>query len=271
MPPSRGIGGRHDTHPVRLPRQHLPQPDGRNGAAPSRGRDAQEEQREETGGTRPRMPGKGRSKTSASRLLERRVPGGELRELLVGAVVVADALVERGDGGHVGVREREVEDGEVVVDVVHVAAAGNHGEAHLHVPAQHDLGGGAPGAGGDVREDGLPQQRLVAVAERIPAHEADAEGVERPAQLALREVGVRLDLHELRDGLPLRRELLQIAALEVRDADRAPLAVAEGLLAITVPLCWFGKELVAGRQTIRAKIKREFVAQMLHSPAPVLW
>ena len=28
-----------------------------------------------------------------------------------------------------------------------------------------------------------------------------------------------------------------------------------GLLAITVPLCWFGKELVAGRQTIRAKVK----------------
>lgn len=29
----------------------------------------------------------------------------------------------------------------------------------------------------------------------------------------------------------------------------------QGLLAITVPLCWFGKQLVAGRQTIRAKVK----------------
>ena len=29
----------------------------------------------------------------------------------------------------------------------------------------------------------------------------------------------------------------------------------QGLLAITVPLSWFGKELVVGRQTIRAKVK----------------
>lgn len=27
------------------------------------------------------------------------------------------------------------------------------------------------------------------------------------------------------------------------------------LLVITGPLCWFGKQLVAGRQTIRAKVK----------------
>lgn len=45
---------------------------------------------------------------------ERRAPGGELPELLVGAVIVAHALVERGDLRHLIFRQSKVEDIEII-------------------------------------------------------------------------------------------------------------------------------------------------------------
>ena len=49
-----------------------------------------------------------------------RLPRGELIKLRVASVVVALVFVERGDPRHFVVRQREIEDVEVVADVIDV-------------------------------------------------------------------------------------------------------------------------------------------------------
>ncbi len=68
-----------------------------------------------------------------------RSPGRELDELFIGTVVVANAPVQLCDLRHLSVGERKVQDIQVVPDVVHVAAAGDHDKAHLDMPAEDDL------------------------------------------------------------------------------------------------------------------------------------
>ena len=136
--------------------------------------------------------------------LKLRSPRGELHELRVGAVVVSLILVERGDLRHLVVCESEVEDVEVILDVSDVFAAGDDNEAHLRMPAQNDLSGSFSVLLAELGKDRLLHQALVAVTERIPRHQTDAVFVERFSELLLCEIGVRLNLNELRHDFPFR-------------------------------------------------------------------
>ncbi len=68
-------------------------------------------------------------------------PACERNKLFVCAVVVALALVQRRDLRHLIIRQTEIQNVEIVPDVIHVPAAGNHGKAHLRMPAEDDLRG----------------------------------------------------------------------------------------------------------------------------------
>ena len=73
---------------------------------------------------------------------EGRSPECELDKLFIGTVIIAYALVQLGDLRHLRIGERKVQDIQIVPDVIHVFAAGDHGEAHLGMPAEDDLGRG---------------------------------------------------------------------------------------------------------------------------------
>lgn len=68
-------------------------------------------------------------------------PACERNKLFVCAVVVTLALVQRRDLRHLIIRQTEIQNVEIVPDVIHVPAAGNHGKAHLRMPAEDDLRG----------------------------------------------------------------------------------------------------------------------------------
>src|SRR5215207_5324419 len=67
---------------------------------------------------------------------------------------------ERGDAAHLIVREREVEDGDVLGDALAVARLGNGDDARLlDVPAQHHLGRRLAVPGGDLGDHGRSEER----------------------------------------------------------------------------------------------------------------
>ena len=71
--------------------------------------------------------------------LESRPPRGKGFQLLVRPVVIALSPVQPGDLRHFFFRKPEIHDIQVVLDVIHVFAAGDHRKAHLGMPAENDL------------------------------------------------------------------------------------------------------------------------------------
>ena len=162
------------------------------------------------------------------------LPQRKLGQLFIGAVVIAFALVQHGDPFHLIGGEGKIKDVQVVPDMVHISAAGDHRKAHLGVPAKDHLSGSLSVLAAQLGEHALMDKSLVSVAQWIPAHQPDAVFVQGFAQLCLGVIGVRLHLDELRRDLPLSFQLGDVFALKVGDADGLRLALAVRLLQLPV-------------------------------------
>ena len=107
-------------------------------------------------------------------LLKIGMPRRKLDELLIGTMVVAFALVQCRNPRHLIVGQGKVQDVQIVTDMVHIPAAGDYSEAHLGMPAEDDLRGSLSVLLPEVCKYRFILQRLVAVSQRIPAHQLDA-------------------------------------------------------------------------------------------------
>ena len=125
-------------------------------------------------------------------------------------------LVEGIDLSHVLVREREIEQVDVVRDVRRRLRARDHDVSLLDVPAQQHLGGGLAVLLGEGLDEGLGHDRVVAAsAERVPRLRRDVVLIEEFLELLLREVGVALDLVDRGDNLALVEDALRLGNVEV--------------------------------------------------------
>ena len=70
-----------------------------------------------------------------------RLPGGKSRKRFGGTGVITLASIQLGNLSHFILRQGEVQDIQIILDMGHVLASGNHDEAHLGMPAQDHLGG----------------------------------------------------------------------------------------------------------------------------------
>ena len=102
--------------------------------------------------------------------------------------------------------------------MIHVPGSGDHHVPRLRVPAEDHLRVGLAVLRRQSREDGLVDQGLVPVAQRIPRHQRGPDGPQERFQLRLREVRMRLHLHERRPDLRRVQDLLQLLLREVRHA-----------------------------------------------------
>jgi len=68
--------------------------------------------------------------------LECRTPRGKACQLFVRPVIVALAFIQLCDLSHFFFRQSEIQDIQVVPDMIHVFAAGNHDKAHLGMPKE---------------------------------------------------------------------------------------------------------------------------------------
>ena len=86
----------------------------------------------------------------------------------IGLRVVALSLVDTGDAGHIVLCQGEIKEVDVVFDVLRVAGTQDHDAAGLDVPAENDLRVALVIFLRQLCKDGFANQRLVAVAERMP-------------------------------------------------------------------------------------------------------
>src|SRR5690606_34348446 len=138
--------------------------------------------------------------------------------------------IERVDRREFGIREFEAEDGEVRGHPVARGGLRAHDDAALQVPADHDLGGRHAVRIRRILHRLLAEEVVLALAERPPSLGTDAERLGEGTQLTLLESGVQLHLVDGRHGARLGDDALEVGAVEVRDADRAALAVVADLL-----------------------------------------
>ena len=133
-------------------------------------------------------------------------------------------MIDLCDFGKLVVRQREVEDVDVVADVIDVLGTGDHHVAHLRVPAEDHLRVALAVLLRELREHVLAHEALVAVTQRVPRHDRRAHRLEVRLERRLRVVGVRLHLHER--GLDLGRgdDFFDLVLREVGQAQASDLA-----------------------------------------------
>ena len=145
-------------------------------------------------------------------------------------------LVEGIDLSHVLVRQREIEEVDVVRDVRGRLRTRDDDVSLLDVPAQQHLGGGLAVLLGEGLDEGFGHDRVVAApAQREPRLQRDVVLPQERLELGLREVGVALDLVDRGDNLALVEDALRLGHVEVRQADRADCAFLVRLLEDAVP------------------------------------
>ena len=111
-------------------------------------------------------------------------------------MVVALLLVHRRDLLHLFTRQREVEEVEVVLDVGGVLGTGDDDVARLDVPAEDDLGIGLAVLLAQLSKQRLLDQRLVAVAQRVPGLDDNALFIQEGFQFLFLGVGMDLGLED---------------------------------------------------------------------------
>lgn len=159
----------------------------------------------------------------------------EARQGLVGVLEERLPLVEGIDLSHVLVRQREIEEVDVVRDVRGRLRTRDDDVPLLDVPTQQHLGGGLAVLLGDALDDGFGHDRIVAAsAQRVPRLQCDVVLREEHLELRLREVGVALDLDKRGLDLGLAEETSEFLNGEVRNADCTDLTRLVGLLEVTV-------------------------------------
>ena len=134
-------------------------------------------------------------------------------------MIISLILIEICDLSHLFVCKSEVQDIQIVLYVICVLASRDYDKAHLGVPAEDYLRRTLTVFLSEPSENRFIDKRLVAVAQRIPAHELYVVLIEYLAELFLCEVGVSLNLNELRYYLPLCLKLFNVFTFEVRDTD----------------------------------------------------
>ena len=186
----------------------------------------------------------------------------EARQGLVGVLEERLPLVEGIDLSHVLVRQREIEEVDVVRDVRGRLRTRDDDVPLLDVPTQQHLGGGLAVLLGDALDDGFGHDRIVAAsAQRVPRLQCDVVLREEHLELRLREVGVALDLVDGGDDLALVEDALRLGHVEVRQADRANLAFLVRLLEDAVPRDGVSRGLVQDHQVdvVRAQALERLV------------
>ena len=111
-------------------------------------------------------------------------------------MVVALLLVHRRDLLHLFTRQREIEEVEVVLDVGGVLGTGDNDVARLDVPAEDDLGIGLAVFLAQLSKQRLLDQRLVAVAQRVPGLDDNALFIQEGFQFLFLGVGMDLGLED---------------------------------------------------------------------------
>lgn len=110
------------------------------------------------------------------------------------AGVVALALIQHSDPGHLLLRQCGIKEVKIVFNMRRVFGTGNDNVAGWNVPAEDNLGVALAILLSQLSEHRLLNQRLVTVTERIPCLDHDALAVQELLQLFLLRAGVDLRL-----------------------------------------------------------------------------
>lgn len=132
--------------------------------------------------------------------------------------VVFFVVVDSGDLLHVGLRQGEVEDVEVVAEVLRAAAARHGDDAALQVPAQDDLRRTFAVSLRDAVDGCIAEHRggVPPPSERIPGFDGDAAVADGFDVASVLIIGVDFILHERRRAVDAGQEVAEGVLVVVR-------------------------------------------------------